>query len=51
MKTNEFSKFLNQISKEPLSVLDVSIPLSKYVTLDLSETNANLNTIDVSSSS
>ncbi len=50
MNTGSFSEFLNDISPEPLSVLDPVIPYSKYVSLDLSESNKVLNNIDVSSS-
>lgn len=51
MKPKDFSQFLNQISTEPLSVLDGAIPMSKYVALDLSETNESLKAIDISASS
>lgn len=51
MKSQDFSEVLNQISVGPLSVLNPSIPLSKYVLIDLSETNESLNIIDVSLSS
>lgn len=51
MQDHEFSNFLKSISSESLSVLDPSIPKSKYVPIDLSESNQKLNTINVSSSS
>ncbi|WP_298556707.1 peptidoglycan DD-metalloendopeptidase family protein [uncultured Algibacter sp.] len=51
MNSQDFVKFLNDISLEPLRVLDASIPNSKYIPLDLSESNQTLNTVDVSSSS
>lgn len=51
MQKNDFSTFLYQISKKPLLVLDASIPRSKYVRLDLSESNGILNKRDVYSSS
>ncbi|NMH86378.1 peptidoglycan DD-metalloendopeptidase family protein [Flavivirga algicola] len=51
MDSSDFSKFLNNISSKPLQVLDASIPNSKYIPLDLSESNEELNSIDVSSSS
>ncbi len=51
MDSNDFSGFLNKISSKPLLVLDASIPNSKYISLDLSESNEILNSIDVSSSS
>ncbi|GAA4813195.1 peptidoglycan DD-metalloendopeptidase family protein [Litoribaculum gwangyangense] len=50
MQKNDFSTFLYQISNRPLTVLDASIPRSKYVAIDLSATNENLNSVDVSSS-
>lgn len=51
MQSIDFSEFLNSIISEPLRVLDVSIPKSKYIPIDLSESNQILNTVDVSSSS
>ncbi len=51
MNTQSFSEFLALISPESLSVLDPSISGSKYVSLDLSESNEILNSLDVSSSS
>lgn len=50
MHLKEFSEFLKSISSEPLCVLDLSIPKSKYIPIDLSETNQELNKVDVSSS-
>lgn len=50
MHSYDFSKFLNSISSDPLRVLDMSIPKSKYVSIDLSETNQELNAVDISSS-
>lgn len=49
MTTTEFSSFLSALA--PLSVLDASIPLQKYIPLDLSISNADLQRVDVSSSS
>jgi murein DD-endopeptidase MepM/ murein hydrolase activator NlpD len=46
----EFSVFLNQISTKPLYVLDSKIPLQSYIPLDLSITNFELKTINISSS-
>jgi murein DD-endopeptidase MepM/ murein hydrolase activator NlpD len=46
----EFSVFLNQISSKPLNVLDSKIPLQTYIPLDLSITNFELKTINISSS-
>ncbi|WP_303317357.1 peptidoglycan DD-metalloendopeptidase family protein [Flavivirga abyssicola] len=51
MILKDFSYFLSSISNEPLRVLDASIPNTKYISLDLSESNETLNSIDVSSSS
>lgn len=50
MQVQGFLSFLESISLESLSVLDTSIPKSKYVPIDLSESNIELNVIDVSSS-
>ncbi len=50
MTSTEFSSFLDSISKYPLPVLDASIPLQKYIPLDLSVTNPDLQDIDISSS-
>ena len=50
MSTIDFSKFLNNLSSEPLHVLVASIPKSKYIPIDLSESNETLNNVDVSSS-
>jgi murein DD-endopeptidase MepM/ murein hydrolase activator NlpD len=51
MQPHDFSKFLESCVLERLSVLDLSIPKSKYVPLDLSESNEELNSVDVSFSS
>lgn len=51
MKSDDFTKFLNSISSGGLAVLGASIPKSKYIPIDLSESNQILNTVDVSSSS
>ena len=48
MTTTEFSSFLSALA--PLSVLDASIPLQKYIPLDLSISNHDLQQVDVSSS-
>lgn len=50
MESEGFTKFLNSISSDGLSVLYASIPKSKYIPIDLSESNKTLNTVDVSSS-
>jgi murein DD-endopeptidase MepM/ murein hydrolase activator NlpD len=46
----EFSVFLNLISSKPLYVLDSKIPFQTYIPLDLSITNFELKTINISSS-
>jgi murein DD-endopeptidase MepM/ murein hydrolase activator NlpD len=46
----EFSVFLNQISSKPLYVLNSKIPFQTYIPLDLSITNFELKTINISSS-
>jgi murein DD-endopeptidase MepM/ murein hydrolase activator NlpD len=51
MQDHDFSDFLDSISSESLSVLHTSITKSKYIPIDLSESNQELNTIDVFSSS
>lgn len=51
MHLKDFSKLLNSIPLEGLSVLDASIPKSKYIPIGLSESNEALNKVDVSSSS
>lgn len=51
MNANNFSELINKSGQEIFPVLGKSISKSKYVPLDLSETNTFLNTIDVSSSS
>ncbi|GAA4896621.1 hypothetical protein GCM10023311_21710 [Flaviramulus aquimarinus] len=50
MHSNDFSKFINSISSDSLHVLDAFVPKSKYVSIDLSETNQELNAVDISSS-
>jgi murein DD-endopeptidase MepM/ murein hydrolase activator NlpD len=50
MSSEDFSNFLNSISKEQLHVLDASIPVSAYIPIDLSESNSDLNHFDVTSS-
>lgn len=50
MHLDGFSQFLSNISSEPIQVIDDSIALSNYVSIDLSSKNENLNHIDVSSS-
>ena len=50
MNDNDFTKFLKNIGENQLSVLDTSIPKSKYIPIDLSESNQELNQIDISSS-
>ncbi len=50
MKPSVFNDFLNSISIEPLYVIDTDIDRQKYVAIDLSSSNTDLETIDVSSS-
>lgn len=50
MNYQDFIKFLQNISLQPVSVLDVTIPKNKYVPLDLSLSNTHMSKIDVSSS-
>ncbi|WP_046759006.1 peptidoglycan DD-metalloendopeptidase family protein [Kordia jejudonensis] len=50
MTTISFEQFLVDLGKQSLSVLDANIKKSDYVALDLSVTNENLKTVDVSSS-
>ena len=50
MTTSAFSKFLNQISPEPLYVLDPNIPPQAFTPLDLSVTNQELQKINTASS-
>lgn len=50
MNPDDFIKFLKALSLNGLSVLNASIPESKFIHLDLSETNDELKTVDVSSS-
>lgn len=49
MDSKDFSNFLKNISSEALHVLDASISNSKYIPIDLSESNEALNKVDVSS--
>ena len=50
MPSEDFSDFLNNISSQPLYVIDDSIPISQYTSIDLSENNSDLKHFDVSSS-
>ncbi len=49
MFSKDFPNFLNTLSSEPLYVLETSISNSKYVSIDMSQTNELLNRIDISS--
>ena len=51
MNSNNFSSLIKNSVQEIFPILGKGISKSKYVPLDLSETNTFLNTIDVSSSS
>ena len=50
MDSKQFATFLNGISNNPLYVLDKAIPLSQYTPIDLSETNPELSTFNISNS-
>lgn len=50
MNTKAFDDFLYHISRRPLRVIDSSVDLNDYCKLDLSTTNSDLDSIDVSSS-
>lgn len=50
MNSKQFTSFLNGISSEPLYVLDKAIPLSQYTSINLSETNPELSSFNVSNS-
>jgi len=50
MTPTNFATFLNQISTEPLYVLDSKIPIQDYIPLDLSDRNKALKNVDASSS-
>nr|WP_248723517.1 peptidoglycan DD-metalloendopeptidase family protein [Seonamhaeicola sp. ML3] len=49
MHSIDFLNVLKTLSSEPIRVLDTPIPNSKYIPIDLSETNNALNKVDVSS--
>ncbi|MGC6429668.1 MAG: peptidoglycan DD-metalloendopeptidase family protein [Jejuia sp.] len=51
MTSIEFNHFLKSISSPSLQVLDASLPKSKYIAIDLSAQNSDLNQIDTTSSS
>ena len=48
MNTANFSQFLDDISSEPLLVLDDSIPLNTYFPIDISKSNTDLKAFDTS---
>jgi murein DD-endopeptidase MepM/ murein hydrolase activator NlpD len=50
MHAEDFLLFLKSIDTKPLRVLDAAIPISEYTPIDLSESNSDLNTFNVSSS-
>lgn len=47
MNSKQFASFLNGISSDPLYVLDRAIPISQYTSINLSETNPELFTFNV----
>lgn len=50
MTDSSFTELLQSISTEPIFLLSPTIPLEKYIPLDLSHQNAHLDSVDVSSS-
>ena len=50
MNTTKFSQFLSQLSDLPLSVIDVTISLDRYIPITISEKNKDLLNFDISSS-
>lgn len=50
MNTTDFNSFLKQIASQDIFVIDASITKSEYTTMDLSETNPELLTFNISSS-
>jgi murein DD-endopeptidase MepM/ murein hydrolase activator NlpD len=48
MSSTHFQEFLRNISPQPLRVLNPEIPISKYIPIDLSQTNRHLKAFDVS---
>ena len=50
MHAEDFLLFLKSIDTKPLRVLDAAIPNSDYISIDLSESNSDLNTFNFSSS-
>lgn len=50
MNSEDFPSFLKSIHTKPLRVLDVSIPNSEYIPIDLSENNSDLKHFNVSAS-
>lgn len=50
MNTEKFNHFLRQISKEPISVIDVSISFDNYFPIAISSKNKDLIHFDISSS-
>ena len=50
MNTNTFTSFLNSLNPQPIPVLDKRIPHHKFVFIDLSDSNQDLQTFDINSS-
>ena len=50
MNTEKFNQFLNQISKEPIQVIDSNIDLESYLAITISSKNSDLLSFDISSS-
>ena len=51
MNTSQFKEFLNSISSEFIPIIDSKYTKDDYIHIDLSTTNEDLKSIDVSSSS
>ncbi|WP_191859212.1 peptidoglycan DD-metalloendopeptidase family protein [Hanstruepera ponticola] len=50
MNTITFTSFLNSLNPQPIPVLDKRIPHHKFVFIDLSDSNQDLQTFDINSS-
>ena len=50
MDTTKFTQFLNQLSEQPLPVIDVRISLDSYIPITISNKNKDLLNFDISSS-
>ena len=50
MNRLKFNKFLNNLSVKPIPVIETTIPLEKYLKIDISEKNIEIANFDISSS-